>query len=42
MAVIYQVDGLRPTEGQQENPAYAFPWVETSGVEATFLDLVAQ
>jgi hypothetical protein len=42
MAVIYQVDGLRPTEGQRANPAYAFPWVETSGLEATFLELAAQ
>jgi hypothetical protein len=42
MAVIYPVDCLRPTEGQRENSAYAFPWVETSGLEATFLDLAAQ
>jgi hypothetical protein len=34
MAVIYQVD--------RENPAYAFPWVETSGLEDTFLALAAQ
>lgn len=32
--VIYQID--------QGNPAYAFPWVETSGLEATFLQLVEQ
>jgi hypothetical protein len=34
MAVIYQVD--------RENPAYAFPWVETSGLETTFIQLAEQ
>jgi hypothetical protein len=32
--VIYQVD--------RGNPAYSFPWVETSGLEATFLQLAEQ
>jgi hypothetical protein len=34
MAVIYQVD--------QGNPAYSFPWLETSGLESTFLALAVQ
>jgi hypothetical protein len=34
MTVIYQVD--------RGNSAYAFPWIETSGLEATFLQLAEQ
>ncbi len=34
MDIIYQVD--------QGNPAYSFPWVETSGLEEAFLQLAEQ
>jgi hypothetical protein len=34
MAVICQTD--------RDNPAYSFPWVETSGLEETFLALAEQ
>jgi hypothetical protein len=38
-----EIDAVKTIyQGDRGNPAYAFPWVETSRLEQTFLELAEQ